>query len=565
MIVPVRMRENILRRIEKRVEALDKGYRQNIGLIGCEGLGKTYLLTSLYNSLKGQARFIPIYLDATFLDLDNLIEKWVGAMLSGVFISREVTPPSLFQSLLTAAEPIVPKTTEKIRHLKKMARREQNAATVRELFSLTAVLEQETGKKIILMIDEFQSLENLPAPDPFALLGKEIMVEKNTLYLVASSNPVKAKEIFREKLSLLFANFEVIETPPFSFEESSVFLDAKMIHRGLTVTQKKFMIRMTDGQPVYLQILLEQLETHMKSGSIFDPSGAEGISSEDLLRVFELELFNRNARIALMFENRIERCRRIAREGNFYIQALLALSHSRHQVVQIAAFMEKKIQDTKKMLNRLVEQDFVIRKGDFYLIQDPLFRFWLREVFQRRTHHYVPSDPLAREEFIKILRQEYQKEEQEEVVDITARLEALFKGFQNHVIEIDQKKNRYPHFSEIAFRPTNGRVFPLVAKAGNVRWFCQSARETIHEEDVALFVEELKRSRKKIQHKVMIALNGIDQNAKLMAQEAKVQIWDLKNFNELLDLYSLPKIIVVPDKELNGSPVGALAQSVHTA
>ncbi|HXV27516.1 MAG TPA: hypothetical protein VD913_00980, partial [bacterium] len=69
--------------------------------------------------------------------------------------------------------------------------------------------------------------------------------------------------------------------------------------------------------------------------------------------------------------------------------------------------------------------------------------------------------------------------------------------------------------------------------------------------------------RKKIQRKILVALAGIDQNAKLMAQEARVQIWDLRSFNTLLDLYNLPKMILMREK--HGSPVGAMAQSVPTA
>lgn len=87
----------------------------------------------------------------------------------------------------------------------------------------------------------------------------------------------------------------------------------------------------------------------------------------------------------------------------------------------------------------------------------------------------------------------------------------------------------------------------------------------VKEEDVTFFLDELKRSKKRVQRKIMIALQGIDQNAKLMAQEAGIQLWDLKDLNALFELYDLPQVIFYKEKEEDGSTLGALAQSVHSA
>ena len=87
----------------------------------------------------------------------------------------------------------------------------------------------------------------------------------------------------------------------------------------------------------------------------------------------------------------------------------------------------------------------------------------------------------------------------------------------------------------------------------------------MREEDVASFLEELKRTRKNVQRKVMIILRGIDQNARLMAQQANIQLWGLRDFNALLELYNLPKVILLSEREGNGPALGALAQSLYPA
>jgi hypothetical protein len=565
---PSFVRDQIRIRIEKRIQAFEKGYRQNIGLVGSLGLGKSFVLSSIFNSLCAKARFIPIYINAEVLDFDHLVDRWIGAMLTGVFLSQDVKPPTNFQSLLLAADPLIPKTVDRIRQFKRTIRKERGVGALRELFALSGALSEETGKQIILMIDEFQALENLPMADPFALLGKEIMVEKNTLYVVTSSTPTRAREIFRDKLSLLFGNFEVVNLAPFGFSETIHFLESRLPGRFFTEEQKRFLIRMTDGNPSYLELLIDRLEFCLAAQAedlhhIAESQG--GITNEVLLESFYRELFSEKGRIALLFERRLENCRRLARDSSPYLRTLLAISHGRRKVLGIATFIEKKMLETKKILHRLLCEDIVVKRGSFYVVEDPLFRFWLREVHQKRNQVYIPDYSAAREELKDALKKEFERSEQEEKKDVTARVESLFKEFRNDVLEVEDKKLHCPQFSEIAFRPTNGRIFPLLAKNTKVRWICQVANQIIKEEDVLNFLDELKRYRKDVQRKIFVALSGIDQNAKLMAQEAKIQLWDLRNINTLLDLYDQPKIIPLCEKEGNETTLGALAQELHTA
>src|SRR5437899_2942668 len=111
------VRADLRGRIEKRLEAFDKGYRQNIGLVGVTGLGKTHLLLSLFRNLQYQRRFLPVYLNANVLDFDHFVECWTGALLSSVFISRDLELPRDFQALIAGAQSHVPRTVEKIQAL----------------------------------------------------------------------------------------------------------------------------------------------------------------------------------------------------------------------------------------------------------------------------------------------------------------------------------------------------------------------------------------------------------------------------------------------------------------
>jgi len=343
-------RDQIRSRIDLRVGAHQKGYRQNLGLIGSEGLGKTHLLSEVYSDYAKQSEWITIYLDLRTLDFDHLIDRWVTNLLTSASQHQGFKVSSNFQILIKTAEAFLPNTVQKIRHLKKMIRKgEKHTATVRELFSLTSTLTQETGKKVILILDEFHELNRLPVPDPFAILGKEMMVEKDTLYLVASSKPDQARDIFHHKLSLLFGNFEVIELAPLGFDEVVQFISQRWPQVHLTHFQKKVLIRMTDGIPVYLELLMEQLHQRVKQHSTEDI-----ISDKDVLNVFHRELIDHRGRISWMFESRLARCRRLAKDAAPYVKTLLAISSGRRKALGISTFIEKKTQETKKILLRLV-------------------------------------------------------------------------------------------------------------------------------------------------------------------------------------------------------------------
>ena len=172
-----------------------------------------------------------------------------------------------------------------------------------------------------------------------------------------------------------------------------------------------------------------------------------------------------------------------------------------------------------------------------------MFRFWLKHVFQTKDRDLDPDKSGARTHFQKCWEEEIRNIEEEDRTDLTERVSSLFREFRNDIVEIDGKRMKCPAFLEIGTRPTNGRYFPILGRTSQGRWFCQVARETLTETDVAGFAEELKRFRRNTQRRIVVALGGMDLNAKLMAQEAKIQIWDLDNFNALLDLYGKLKVL----------------------
>ncbi len=565
MSSPSSQRAAIEIRVQQRLAALKKGFRQNIGIIGPEGLGKTSFLADLYRSLSRDPDILAVYVDCQALDFTDLAERWMTAVLACVPSAAENQNDPL-SGQLAALESTLPRIVEKVRHLRKMIRRgEKNAAAVRELLGLTHTVSEEAGKKLVLILDEFHALSLLPVADPFGLLGRQIMVEKGTLYLAASSKSALACEIFQHQLALLFGNFEIIPMATLDSFETVRLLEARLPGLLFSDVQKKLIIRMTDGVPLYLDLILQHLREEagrLSAGGGMREAMAIMLESEILLTAVEEEIFDPHGRISQIFQRRLEHSLGTLKEGAVFYRTLIAISEGARKVPVIAAYTDRKVSECKKILQRLVQEELVSKHNDFYLIDDALFTFWMREVFAVHKRRAIPFGD-ERRDFRLIMNRILEQVDFEGPEAVLSRIEALMKSFRGEPIHLGSKRIRLPHFSEVSVKASSGRLFPVWAAASEVKWEGQIAFDAIHEEDVLLFTEETRRTGKKKHFRLIIALGGMDQNARLIAQEAGISVWSLTELNLLFSLYNLPKLIWM--RKLDGSTLGTLAQSLHSA
>jgi len=509
-----------------------------VSLVGPRFIGKTSLLVRFLEKVRLDPEIIPLYIPLTLTDFDDFVERWFGALLRGFLAFKGISFPEEFQPLMKISREYIPKTLERMREVKRHAFQKKTAPAFRELLSLTAILGEETGKKILLMLDEFQSLETLDLADPFGLFGKEMMVQKDTLYLATSSMPHKAQEIFDDRLSLLFGNFEVIEVGSLDLAAIRGWIRERYPEVKIPDSDLRILCHLLNHHPYYFELFLEGARIELLR---FPQSGW---NQNFLVETLTQTLFSDRGLLNRHFEFELQALLGLGRTPRPLVKALVAVASGRAKLLQIASYLGKKVPETKKVLQKLVGEGILEKRGSFFCLPDPLFRFWLRNVFQVKDREPDPSGERARAFFQARAREEIRKIEEEDRKDLTGRMESLFREFRNDVVEVSHKKIKCPAFMEIASRPTNGRFFPLLGQTSQGRWICQVFQDLVTEADVSGFVEELKKFRRKIQRKVMIALAGIDLNAKLMAQEGKIQIWDLENLNALLELYGKLKVII---------------------
>jgi len=530
-------REEVLELLNKRVSALKEGYRQNVALTGPSLAGKSSIILHFLRTVKGEG-FIPIYVEVVKEDFRSFADKFIATLLYNSLQMLGEESDADMEMLVDRAAKTLPKTAHAIKQINtSMDRGEFDEAYI-GLLALTSVLKGETGYSCVVILDEFDNLEALGIKNPFLGFGKVIMVQKDTMYIVSSSRNEAIKKIISEKLSLLFGNFEVVKVQNFDLATSRQFLDIRFAGFEINDSLKKFFIAFTDGNPFYLDRLsarAKELSAEKLSGVLQRDSVADAI----------LELvYNANGLIhQYLFNYLLSLLDTRSRDGLMSI--LISIAGGRNKRTDIARTIKSKQAEVAKGLLRLSELGLVSKNGVFYEIDDVMLAFWLKHVYQRRRQLLVDGtfDRLtlfSREITAYIAAFE-------EVCEKTpsARLAELFNAFSNELVSIESKNIRLPHFTKVEVKNTADSKEVLAASFRGNFWITQAFESYATESDVINYIKNTKVIVEKISNKIIVPLRGIDENAKLLAKELKISIWDVSTVNRLFGYYNKKRMVAL--------------------
>ena len=94
----------------------------------------------------------------------------------------------------------------------------------------------------------------------------------------------------------------------------------------------------------------------------------------------------------------------------------------------------------------------------------------------------------------------------------------------------------------VSFDESNLKI-GLFGKTHDSLWLAAIKEDGINEQDVHDFIASSKKFKHKIINKLIIGLVNVERNAKLLAKESHVMMWDVASINNLFDLYGQPRII----------------------
>ena len=349
------------------------------------------------------------------------------------------------------------------------------------------------------------------------------------MYIITSSMKFKTRIILSKNLSLLFGNFEVITVEPFDIRTSEKYLRHRLDGLNLNAGVNNFIVHFTGGYPFYMEVIADAI---LKTNQAC------------LTDIIESLLFDTSGILNQRFSNYLKRYLDSPHSQD-YVSILYLISSGHNKLKDIAHMLHKTKKELALRINHLFELDTLTRSGDFLRINDRVFSFWLRFVYQERlkslTFDAKNQKSIFRQNIDNLIK-EFALSAQKPVIE---RMSELLRLFQNEVVQIEKKRLRLNHFREIKPLEFNRKNLKdgLIGRSDDSLWIMAFKYDLLTEEDISEFARECKKYRHKLQKKIIIAFQDIDTNARLRALEEKIWTWDLSNLNQVLDLFYKPRII----------------------
>jgi len=536
-------RQEIVDLLVKRASALKSGYRQNVAIIGHQQLGKTSILRQFLYVFQ-DPQILPIYVEIKFQALDYFIDQFVRSLLYQFLVRHSPADPTdPLSTLAEKAQPFIPKTVARIGEIAQLLKQRHAEEAYVKLFELTHALKEEAGLNTIVILDEFHRLGEFGIRNAFSDFGKRIMVQKDTMYVLSSSSFSQSKKILAEKLHLLFGHFERVYLEAFDFETSFQFIRQKMSPLEVPAAIQSFLVSLTDGHPFQLENLVSRLrEIGLAKG---ETQVGRSSTAEACTKLF----YESQGVLNQYFSKLLSPWTQADSRGN-HVLILTQIANGRNRLKDIAQSINRGLRETSSQLEQLIEHELVIKNGVFYRFHNKTFRFWLREVYQKKELSLLGTNAKS-EGFVQRMMEMMQEEEELHSTDVSLRLIGLLSEFKNDIVELGEKKRKLPHFSEFLRPPaspvTEGELSSrrIIARGHGRCWVCKVTEERATEREVLQLVRSA-TERKSSHTKVLMALQGLDENAKLLAKEKGVLTLGLSSINLLMDLYSKSPIIQSP-------------------
>jgi len=513
------LRPELLHHLEQRVTAFQDGFRQNLALIGPPGSGKTYQLRQLV-AARATSRtviYCPLYQESCA----GVLRRFVAAIVQSVVRQEEGAD---LASLLEAAASRWPKTASAMRTVDELIARRSYAEAFRRIFDGLQVLTAEQGRPCVLILDEFLFLEEAGLTHAFQELGKRVMTCPSILFMLASSSAVRARVILRERLHLLFGQFELIEMAPLEGQRAHDWVQQEL--RGVPGGKElgPFAIQWIGGSPWHLTVLLDRLK---ELAALRRGSG----STEQLMTQAAWDLIGRST--GALHQWCAGRTQPLSVRD---VDVLLQVALGARTATRIGARAGR--QRLSATLQRLVEEDLAQRNGTCWIVPDPLLRCWLSTVLWTQRERAVPDRRLTRErveQYLGDLWLQWVWKRQRPLAD---QVSNLLSRFCDETLSLDQKTGRLPQFERIHVegQRADGETY-LVAEARDRRWCCSVAESPVSESAVAAFETFCRTQRARPARKIVVAAAGLDANAKLMAKAANMWVWGAGELEVLSVLY----------------------------
>lgn len=557
-------REEIRLALVKRIEGFVAGYRQNVALLGPGGAGKTFLArTLLQEELSRFPSLVGIYLEIR--EKESATEwtlRFLRAFLYGVLKGqgeREI-PLGDFRGLLGRCRSILPSCAGEAHELLELAQGGYSQELFDRIWDLPHRLTQESGRLVLLVLDEFQGLRGLALQDPLGRLGKKIMMHHNTLYFLISSKPSEAQAILRGRFNLLFGQFEVIPMEPLDPPSALRAIRGRPQGQALEPFLARLIIELAQGYPEYLDLLLTAF------GRVPVQGGGLGEAEEIQKALAELLLWP-SGLLRVRFEERLKSLS-VDLARPFWIEVLAAVASGQHRFLEVHQAVGRGRLQVQRALEVLAEAGLVVRHGVFYRIPDRLFELWLLTAYPALQGLELGAFDLAQQQFERALAQRLKELRKNLLTPLEEQLVWLISQWNNEMVEVEGHKLLLPGFRRVERITRASGLRALWARGdgpGKRDWLVFPVDGPLTEGLAQRISQEAKAVAFRKCRKLLLGPYPIELNARLILQGCRIHLWDLATVHELLSLYGLAGLAFLDETVSSSALTQEIAPAVSEA
>ena len=525
------LRPELVRHLEQRLKAFGEGFRHNLALIGPPGSGKTFQLQQLLVRAPATMLLIycPLYRESCRSFLHRFLSAILQAALSSAGHPMEAGNLAL-DTLLQRVEPSYPKTAAAVRQAEGLLMRRLYGEAFSRTLDTIPILTEERRQPCVLILDEFLFLEELGLTHAFHELGKRVMTWPSTLFILASSSQYRARTILRERLQLLFGQFELLMLETLDAKPAAAWVQQELKGiRGVKATAP-FLIQWLGAYPWYLAVMLKRLKELAMLHKHPD------LNETLFLRTVWDLLGSPEGTLHHWCSSRMEALAH-GRAGARATEALIQVAEGARTATEIGARIGRG--GVSEALQLLVEHDLAERNGTCWMVTDPILRCWLSTVLlvQRSDARLEGTD--VRQRFEQHLRSLWTRWIQAHQLSFPDQVVELFGRFCDDTVSLDSKTGRLPKFESIhTHQPeADGADVYLIADGQGKRWCAAVQGHAMDENAITGFEAFCRTQSPKPSRKVVIMKTAMDENARLMAKTANMWVWQPEDLHVLMELY----------------------------
>ena len=504
--------------LDKRVKAFTLGYRQNIALLGGDKEEISYLLSNYLQRNKSD-ELTYLYASSAYAGKKEFFKAIAFSLLSDYTCKSES-----LDNLINYASPVLTSTTNFIKDCLK----KDNLSFLDILETINKFI-NESNRNCVLIIEEFLNLAGM-FKDFYQDFSKFIIIQRNCMIVLTTSNSRDAEKVLSGELNLLFGNFEKV------FLSESASLANYFYFKNL--------LKPLSPSPLFLSFFVSILGANIVYYDLMAQTIKKNYQSEDekrsILAIVEETLYSRETYLFQKFIKKIDLIKFYFKDSILTLKLLFALSQGYLRKGELVALGIYNSKDLNSRLQKLLDLNYIENLGNIFKIRDSLFSFWLTSVFKLYFSPPVlnPQQKLSLlkaglEEKLALFKEEFAKDKLKKVMQ-------LFSLFKNDTLSLGKNRYQLPivENAKIISYPT--RDFHLLVGEGKEIVFAGIKEKNVEDNDIFDFIEKGSNIKGKGVKKIFVSLDNLPPTARLIAKNNKLTIWDINEVNRLLTVYNKP-------------------------